>query len=354
MEHILKNYLAHPDRIVRDLFQNTDDAIAFFQAYLPERLTAILDLEKLSVLPGTYMDPKFQEHRSDILFAIPTRSGTPVQLALLFEHKIQPDRRNYFQVLRYLASIYEKQSETVLIIPFLFYHNDRGFIPDSFAGLFQLSGEEEEILHPYIPDFAPELFYLSKSNTEKVRFSLHLYAFLSTIRYADLSQLADRWDEILECTARVFQGQKGVEELMKLVVYVLKRTDVPVENIKKPVFRISGALENLMITTAERLKEEGRQEVLSTAERLKEEGRQEALALAERLKEEGRQEALALAERLKEEGRQETLALAERLKEEGKLEDARNLLELGVSLDIVLRATGLTLERLKKAGILSE
>ena len=37
---------------------------------------------------------------------------------------------------------------------------------------------------------------------------------------------------------------------------------------------------------------------------------------------------------------------------EGKLEDAKNLLENGVSLDIVIKSTGLTQEQMREAGII--
>ena len=49
------------------------------------------------------------------------------------------------------------------------------------------------------------------------------------------------------------------------------------------------------------------------------------------------------------------MTTAERLEqkglEPGKLEDARNLLENGVSLEIILESTGLTEEQLRQAGI---
>ena len=55
----------------------------------------------------------------------------------------------------------------------------------------------------------------------------------------------------------------------------------------------------------------------------------------------------AAYEIIKKEGREEGIQMA-------KLEDARNSLENGVSLEIVLKSTGLSAEQLKAAGIPTE
>ncbi|EMI66113.1 hypothetical protein LEP1GSC076_3757, partial [Leptospira sp. Fiocruz LV4135] len=47
-----------------------------------------------------------------------------------------------------------------------------------------------------------------------------------------------------------------------------------------------------------------------------------------------------------------TMTTAERLKKEGKIEDARNMLKEGFELDVVLRITGLTEQDLKDYGVI--
>ncbi|EKO78481.1 hypothetical protein LEP1GSC068_0477 [Leptospira sp. Fiocruz LV3954] len=47
-----------------------------------------------------------------------------------------------------------------------------------------------------------------------------------------------------------------------------------------------------------------------------------------------------------------TMTTAERLKKEGKIEDARNMLKEGFELDVVLRITGLTEQELKDHGVI--
>ncbi len=54
---------------------------------------------------------------------------------------------------------------------------------------------------------------------------------------------------------------------------------------------------------------------------------------------------MTTAERLHQQGLKEGLL-------QGKLEDARNLLENGVSLEIILKSTGLTREQLIEADII--
>lgn len=57
--------------------------------------------------------------------------------------------------------------------------------------------------------------------------------------------------------------------------------------------------------------------------------------------------AMTTAERLEKKGRMEG-------KLEGKLEDAKSFLENGVSLEVVLKSTGLSIEQLKEAGIVTK
>lgn len=299
----LEQYLSNPDRIVRDLFRNPDDAIAFFRTYLPNDLIQILDLE---YLPGSYMDPNFREHQSDLLFQIPTKEGNTTKIALLFEHKIKPDRKVFFQIFRYLSRIYEGQKESIPVVPYLFYHHEGSFTDGNFLSLFSLTEKEKRVFTRYIPDFHMETFHLAQSDPERVRFSLHLYAFLRTIKYVDLNEIEKHWSDIVTIAASVFRGEKGVVELMKLVVYVLNRTDADEDVVKEPVMKLSPDLEDVMITTAERLRQEGRREGMLSG------------------------------------------------KLEGKLEDARNMLKEAIPLETVLRITGLSVNDLRMAGIVSD
>lgn len=188
-----EKYLSNPDKIVRDLFTSREDAIPFLRAYLPAELVGILALEKLEYGQGSYIDPRMQEHRTDILFHIPTVSGVPTRLALLFEHKSQVTKATYAQILRYLANIYENHIKDLTpVIPFLFYHQSPGsFRPvHSFAKLFHLPEVERSILQKYISDFHVELFHLASEDPERVRAHLHLYAFIRILRHVDLGDIS--------------------------------------------------------------------------------------------------------------------------------------------------------------------
>lgn len=181
-----EQYIAHPDRIVRDLFKNHEDARVFFKTYLPGDVVKILDLDRLSYLPESYIDPKFKEHRSDILFDIPTQSSHPTKISLIFEHKIQPEEDNFTQILRYLSVIYGQQLELVPVIPFLFYHKHGKITPRRFSGIFKLR-----------PD--------------------------------DMN-----WEEILSSTKEVFKGQKGIDK--RHLYQILRRSFL--RHISRPYHQI--------------------------------------------------------------------------------------------------------------------
>ncbi len=309
----------HVAKSLSQTLKNREDAIPFFREFLPPDVVGLLDLEQLQYLPESYLDPSFQEHRTDILYEIPTITGNLTRIALLFEHKSEPGKLTYLQLFRYLSRIYEKEAEEkgrpIPVIPFLFFHENNHWILDSnFSSLFDLSEEERRILGKYIPDFHVELFHVKDADPERVRRELHLFAFLSTIRHVVLKDLADHWPRIMEVSRVVFWGEKGLEELMKLVVFVVNKGEMGVEDLKESVLKIAPALEGEIMTTAERLRQEGRREGIQ-------EGRQE-----------GKQEG----------------------KLEGRLEVAKRMLEKGLPLQDIREITALSKEELKGAGLIPE
>jgi len=74
-----------------------------------------LDLSRLELSPGTFIDEKMKEFRSDLLFRIPAKTGGLSEIYLLFEHKSVPDPRIFQQLLGYLARIYNIKDYTIYV-----------------------------------------------------------------------------------------------------------------------------------------------------------------------------------------------------------------------------------------------
>jgi predicted transposase/invertase (TIGR01784 family) len=134
-----------------------------------------------------------------------------------------------------------------------------------------------------------------------MRDSLFLYAYLATILHVDRGDIEEFWDGIVELSGIAFQSEKGLAQLQKLLLYIFRRVEISPGEIQKPLARISRQMEAMVMTTAEKLIEQGKLEG----------------------------------------------------KIEGKLEDARRLIELKVPMDTVLKATGLSADDLRRVGIIS-
>lgn len=296
----MDNNLATPDRIIRDLFADSENSANFFRHALPEPLVRILELSRIETLSGTFIDEKMREYRSDLLYRIPTTGGSFTEIYLLFEHKSSPSPQIFIQLLGYLSRIYESQEKAIPVIPFVFHHGETGWNRSrSFVEEFELEGKERELIEKYIPDFSIEVFDLTERDISQLRTSLLLYAFLSTIHHLDEGDLEYYWDEIAGLTGTIFLEEKGIAWFQKL-----KKGDMAPERIRKPIASLSSGLESIIMTTAERLIKQGIEQGIDKG------------------------------------------------KLEGKLEDAKRFLELGVALKTVLEATGLSKEDLIKAGIL--
>ncbi len=298
----------HPhDRFIREIFQNRENAISFFESILPSELLPLLDLRLLELTESSYISENLKEQQTDLLFKVPLKSGKESQVYILFEHKSYWDPGLYIQLLGYLSEIYRNQyrneAKFDIVIPFVFYQgpNIKEF-RNRFSDQFDL--KEKEPLRRFIPDFQIELFFLSKINVQKV-FKTAILKFTigiaQAIRSGDKEFTRDFMD-LYEILDGLNDEAKRLEILRKTLLYIY--------------YTREGGLQNLQAAIANR-NSVGRETL--------------AMTIAEQLKAEGREEGKAL----------------------GKLEDARKMLEEGIQLEIILRVTGFTEQELQDHGVLS-
>ena len=85
------------DLFVKGFLSNQTEAIDFFDDSLPKSTTNLLDLEKLELTKESFIGNDGEESRTDLLYKIPLKSGTPVYIYLLFEHKSYYDPKIFTQ-----------------------------------------------------------------------------------------------------------------------------------------------------------------------------------------------------------------------------------------------------------------
>ncbi len=295
---------------VTDILSDRVFAADFFQALLPGSLADVWVPSTLAVEDASLVDPELREFRSDLLFTVQTKFGKETALYILFEHKSRPDPDVLNQLFKYLYLIHARRDVVVPIVPVLLYHGSRKWnLPRRFMDSFRLDARTKTAIEEFALDFRYVLIDANQLHIDELALSLEHRAFLEILRgiwtFDDPVQLGD----YLEKYQDLFFNNTQLQFLEKLLVYIFRVQEIEPRELRDLIkTRISQEKEGIIMSTAEKLEQQG--------------------ILKGRL--EGRLEG----------------------KLEGKLEDAANFLANGVSLEIVLKSTGLTHEQLLEAGII--
>lgn len=96
------------DRLVKRAFGDAAVAAGLFGENLTPELTRGLDLARLRVIPGSFVDENLRETHSDLLYAAPIEGGGEALLYLLFEHATAVERLEALDLAGYLLEIVKK------------------------------------------------------------------------------------------------------------------------------------------------------------------------------------------------------------------------------------------------------
>jgi predicted transposase/invertase (TIGR01784 family) len=270
------------------LFLRIDCAIEFFRFLLKEK-SKLLELENIGIIQDIYYRKKKLLY--DILYEIPIRNSSE-KLYFLLEHKSRRAIDFQIQMIKYKHAIHKWQKKEFgkmsSIIPVLFYQG-----LDNWDPLSELD-EIKNLTNPILTGNREEflVFDLQKIDPVSDFESLELRAGLLLLKI-----IRDPWEEFIEGWAIIREILNSMEES--------KRID----------------LEEEMLDYIFRSRLESRELVEETIM-----------------------------------GKQKTLTLYERALEEGefknKLETARKMKDMGLSIEVILKAVGLSEDQLKENGIL--
>lgn len=289
------------DSLFKTTFSVPKNATPAFQMFLPEKISALLEIEKPEVEPGSFIDDELVERSTDILYKVPFRhqhGGKKPAMAyiyLLFEHQSTVEKWMSFRLLRYMVRIWEyylktnpKAEKLPLIFPLVLYNGESPWSAAmDFHGLMEAPQETLAAFNVYIPQFHYFIESLSKRDTRAllgeamVRLTIK---FMKYIREVHLLDLIPSWSDELE---EVYQNDiTGLNYFLQIVKYVIENRNFSEEEVVRVFSRIGKNSQEIIMTLAERLRKEG-----------EEKGRDEGLK-------EGEEKGLKKGE---EKGRRQTL-----------------------------------------------
>ena len=248
------------DRFFKEIFSRPEAARDLLQNYLPKEVTAVLDLNTLTLQPGSFVDTELQEHFSDLLYSITVQDNSIAYVYLLLEHKSRFDPLTPFQLLRYIIRIWERAIQTnepiVPIIPLVVYHGQgRWQASTNFANLY--TGPEE--LRQYWPSFHYNLLDLARYSDDEIRGMALAQAAMLVMKHIFTPSLRIHLADILKLLVDLEDKQTVAEHFLTVLRYVaasarhLAEDDIIIA-VKKALPESGG---DIMQTVAEKWFEQG-------------------------------------------------------------------------------------------------
>ncbi|EBT4130436.1 Rpn family recombination-promoting nuclease/putative transposase [Salmonella enterica] len=305
------------DGLFKLFLREPDTARDFLVVHLPADIRAQVRLDTLKLEPGSFVDQKLRELHSDVLYSVETAEGHAGYIYCLVEHQSTADRMMAWRMMRYSMAVMDahlkKGNDTLpVVVPLLFYQGTVRPYPYStdWMDCFDVPALAREVYSRPWP--LVDVSVMEDSDLQSHRRMALLELVQRDIRHRDAASLLR---DVVQLIRLAGNTREQVEAVLCYIIY----NGMTSESITPFLYELAGEIpeykELIMGTIAQQLKEEGIQ-----------------LGLQQ-----GIQQGI-------EQGiEQERLAAQQKL-----LETAYALLDNGVSLDVVIKSTGLSRETLEQ------
>ncbi|EFS1349042.1 Rpn family recombination-promoting nuclease/putative transposase [Salmonella enterica] len=305
------------DGLFKFFLREPDTARDFLAVHLPADIRAQVRLDTLKLEPGSFVDQTLRELHSDVLYSVETAEGHAGYIYCLLEHQSTADRMMAWRMMRYSMAVMDahlkKGNDTLpVVVPLLFYQGTVRPYPYStdWMDCFDVPALAREVYSRPWP--LVDVSVMEDSDLQSHRRMALLELVQRDIRRRDAASLLR---DVVQLIRLAGNTREQVEAVLCYIIY----NGMTNESITPFLYELAGEIpeykELIMGTIAQQLKEEGIQQ-----------GIQQGI-------EQGIQQGIE----------QERLAAQQKL-----LETAWALLDNGVSLDVVIKSTGLSRETLEQ------
>ncbi len=286
--------MAHAhDRYFRAAVTRRQAEQAALVATMFPRLAARLEPDSFEVEPGSYIDPHLRERQSDILLRA-RLAGRDILIYLLIEHQRSVDQLMAWRILGYQMRIWDRYvsrhpgtTRIPAILPTVIYQGDRPWTAATdIADLIDLTDTDNpdtdtDNLDPgnldpgdldpdtasdvkaYLPRARYRLDDLTRIDIDTLRarpLTPRLRLTLTLLKTAPGNdQIADLLDgDLFADLAAVHDEPEGLDHLIATVTYIMNVADVAPDQLTPVFTRLGHDAQEALMTTAERLRTEGR------------------------------------------------------------------------------------------------
>jgi predicted transposase/invertase (TIGR01784 family) len=252
------------DKLFKAAFSRPEVVASLIEDLFPPELAQRLRLDSLALTPNSYIDDALDEHFADLVYTVKLDDDDQaIDIALLLEHKSYTVAHPHLQLLRYMLNRWEQDAEhdraLTPIIPVVIYHGESRWQQKPLQAY--LSGWHP-VLEPYLPEFDYVLINLSTLPDNRI------LAFRSRFLAVSSALLKYRSSRHYVAFVRQYLAQllAGLSEselpsiVLPTFLYLSETTDLEGVDIFAIFETLSSPAKNIFMTTADRLRTEGRME----------------------------------------------------------------------------------------------
>jgi predicted transposase/invertase (TIGR01784 family) len=257
----------HHDLFFKETFSYSEHVVDFLKATLPPELARGIDYSSIVSEKDTYVDSDLSAYFSDTVYSCRLK-GEKIRLAFLFEHKSYPDYDLAFQLLFYIVNIWKSAKKLkkpyIPVIPIILYHGKESWKPGHLSAQFK---NLPDVAKPFIPNFDYVFIDLSSYSDEEIKQKVFT---LASLKIAMLimknifkpEEIEQHLTDFLEIGTLYFQEPQGLNFLKAVINYIFKATEIEPEKLIKTFTYVSEKGKEIAMTTADKLRHEGRKEGL--------------------------------------------------------------------------------------------
>ncbi|PRU71221.1 Rpn family recombination-promoting nuclease/putative transposase [Salmonella enterica] len=301
------------DGLFKLFLREPDTARDFLAVHLPADIRSQVRLDTLKLEPGSFVDQKLRELHSDVLYSVETAEGHAGYIYCLVEHQSTADRMMAWRMMRYSMAVMDahlkKGNDTLpVVVPLLFYQGTVRPYPYStdWMDCFDVPALAREVYSRPWP--LVDVSVMEDSDLQSHRRMALLELVQRDIRHRDAASLLR---DVVQLIRLAGNTREQVEAVLCYIIY----NGMTSESITPFLYELAGEIpeykELIMGTIAQQLKEEGIQ--------------------------------LGI-----QQGNEQGIEQARMVAQQKLLETAYALLDNGVSLDVVIKSTGLSRETLEQ------
>jgi predicted transposase/invertase (TIGR01784 family) len=256
------------DAVFRRVLGEPANAASQLRAVLPAAVVDRLDLSRLALVSGSFVDDSLRWRHSDLLFTVPLQ-GRQALVYVVVEHQSSQDPLMPLRMLRYVLRVwdryvYEHPEVTLLpvVIPVVVYHHRRPWTASTqVLDMLDLDPQVTDALVEYLPRMRFVLDDLSRVDEQALRarpVTAPVRMTLLLLKIAagnpDLADDLQRWTGDLRA---VLDRPGGVDLFAALLRYIELVGEAPADQLHKLVETLGPEAEEAYVTTAEKLRAEG-------------------------------------------------------------------------------------------------